>query len=265
MTGKTGFIRFNVTKPSDLPGIIERTGSELVINASALGFESCEQNPSLAFEVNGHAVGSIAAICQRLGTRFVQLSSDYVFEGVKPMHTETDVTRPSSVYGKSKLLGERLSLDHGATIVRIALVYELPPTSRKLTLLGLVERKLTNGEAISLAADQFLTPTFAPEISLAIEALDRAQVSGVFHFATNVRTTRYEIAYEYARSRGMDTSRLYRISMAEDDFCIGKPKDSSLDTGRISKYIRTRSFSETLSEFNRHEAHSGRNSWGGTP
>jgi len=94
--------------------ILEALRPTWVLNTAAYNLvDRAEEDGRSAFALNTEAVGSLADICQRIGARLVHFSTDYVFDGAKRTpYLETDPPRPLSVYGESKLAGERLALEH---------------------------------------------------------------------------------------------------------------------------------------------------------
>lgn len=98
---------------------------DTVINCAAItDVDRCEQEPDLAYRVNGYAVGKVSAICSQKRIRFVHFSSEYVFDGFSSvMYRESSPTNPMQIFGKSKLLGETLALQNGAQVFRLSWVY----------------------------------------------------------------------------------------------------------------------------------------------
>ena len=101
---------------------------ETVIHCAAMTkVDDCESNEELAFRLNGMGSANVARACREHGARLIAISTDYVFDGRREEgdYAETDFPRPQTVYGKSKLAGERSALDilPGTTILRIAWLY----------------------------------------------------------------------------------------------------------------------------------------------
>jgi dTDP-4-dehydrorhamnose reductase len=100
---------------------------DLLINAAAFTrVDLCETQPEEAFRVNAEAPGVLAEICSEKGARLIHFSTDYVFDGEKRQpYTEEDEARPISVYGASKLAGERnvLKGDSCHLVVRVSWVF----------------------------------------------------------------------------------------------------------------------------------------------
>ena len=124
---KNGNRKVNFLNENEIVKIINSEKPDLIINSAGLtNVDECERNPDLAFKLNGDSVRTIARESQKINAKFVQMSTDYVFDGAKGNYKETDSTNPINVYGKSKLLGEENALNHLDPIVlRIEMPYDL--------------------------------------------------------------------------------------------------------------------------------------------
>jgi dTDP-4-dehydrorhamnose reductase len=159
------------------------TGAEWVVNGAAYtAVDLAEDEPSLAVAVNDTATGVLAAATASTGCRLLHLSTDFVFDGKSNRaYLPTDEARPLSVYGVSKLDGERHVLKGpGAGIVlRTAWVYAAVGRNFVLTMLRLMREK----EQVSVVCDQIGTPTWAGSIAAAIWGLIEVNApGGVYHW-----------------------------------------------------------------------------------
>jgi dTDP-4-dehydrorhamnose reductase len=159
------------------------TGADWVVNGAAYtAVDLAEDETSVAFAVNEAAMGVLAAATARAGSRLLHLSTDFVFDGASNRaYLPTDQANPLSVYGVSKLGGERHVLDGpGAGIVlRTAWVYAAAGRNFVLTMLRLMREK----EQVSVVCDQIGTPTWATSIAGAIWGLIEAEApGGVYHW-----------------------------------------------------------------------------------
>ncbi len=154
-----------------------------IVNAAAYtAVDLAEDQRGQAMEVNDTAVGVLADSASRNGSRLLHLSTDFVFDGESNRaYRPTDQTNPLSVYGASKLGGERQVLNAaGAGIVlRTAWVYAAAGRNFALTMLRLMREK----EQVNVVCDQIGTPTWAAGIAVAIWSLIGAAVpGGLYHW-----------------------------------------------------------------------------------
>jgi dTDP-4-dehydrorhamnose reductase len=159
------------------------TGADWVINAAAYtAVDLAEDQPAQAMAVNDTAVGVLVAAASTAGCRLLHLSTDFVFDGrSNRAYLPADRTNPLSVYGASKLGGERHVLNGGAAgiVLRTAWVYAAAGRNFVLTMLRLMREK----PKLSVVCDQIGTPTWAAGIAAAIWGLIEAQApGGIYHW-----------------------------------------------------------------------------------
>lgn len=142
-----------------LPRALDRIAPDLIVNAAAYtAVDRAEDEPQLAQRVNGDAVGALGAWAARRGARVVHYSTDYVFDGAATRpYVETDAPDPVSVYGRSKLAGERALQASGARylILRTAWVYAARGRNFLRTMLRLGGER----DALRVVDDQVGAPT----------------------------------------------------------------------------------------------------------
>jgi dTDP-4-dehydrorhamnose reductase len=167
-------------------GAVERaladTGAEWLVNAAAYtAVDAAEDHRAEATAVNDAAVGVLAAAAGRARCRLLQLSTDFVFDGESSRpYAPDDPVNPLSVYGASKLAGERRALESGdAIVLRTAWVYAAAGRNFVLTMLRLMRER----ESLSVVCDQIGAPTWAASVAAAIWALiDRGPPGGIHHW-----------------------------------------------------------------------------------
>jgi dTDP-4-dehydrorhamnose reductase len=177
-----------------------------VNGAAYTAVDLAEDEPAVAIAVNDAATGVLAAATAQAGSRLLHLSTDFVFDGnSNRAYLPTDQANPLSVYGASKLGGERHILDGpGAGIVlRTAWVYAAAGRNFVLTMLRLMREK----EQVSVVCDQIGTPTWAGSIAAAIWGLIEAGAPrGVYHWTDLGVASWYDFAVaiqDEALARGL--------------------------------------------------------------
>jgi dTDP-4-dehydrorhamnose reductase len=149
----------------DVRGKLGAISFEVLINAAAFtNVDLCETERDRAFLVNAEAPGVFANICSEKGAKLIHFSTDYVFDGQKRApYTEEDEANPISVYGESKLAGERnvLAADEGHLVVRVSWVFG---PDRPSFVDAMIKRAHDN-ERVDAIADKFSTPTYTQDIA----------------------------------------------------------------------------------------------------
>ena len=111
----------DIRKIESIEKVVTKTSPTVIINCAALtNVDEIEKNPKEAYSVNSLGAKNLAKISKNYGIKFIQISTDSVFDGKRGNYSETDTTNPINEYAKSKKLGEDYTLDENSesTIVR---------------------------------------------------------------------------------------------------------------------------------------------------
>ena len=195
--------------------------------------DRCERDPELARRVNADGTRLLAEACARRGLRLVALSTDLVFPGTGAFRHESDPTGPISVYGRTKLDGERAVLEAGgnAAVARIALVTGHGHGVRG-TATEAVAWTLRAGRRVRLFTDQWRTPVDADSVADGVIALLERHATGVFHLGGPERVSRHELGLRVALLLGLSTDLIEPVRYARGPAEAERPSDVSLDSTR---------------------------------
>jgi dTDP-4-dehydrorhamnose reductase len=163
---------------------LHATDFDVLINTAAFtNVDLCETQPEQAFRINAEAPGVLAEICSDKNATLIHFSTDYVFDGEKRTpYTEEDEPNPISVYGQSKLAGEKevLATENRHLVVRVSWVFG---PDRPSFIDGMIKRAQEN-EKVDAIADKFSTPTYTRDIARMLpQFFDRDVEDGILHFA----------------------------------------------------------------------------------
>lgn len=183
----------------------------IVHSAAWTAVDACEGDPDRAFAVNAMGTRFIAEAARFVGAPVLYISTDYVFDGLKDSpYVEWDEPNPQSVYGKSKLAGER-ELDDGSTVIRTSWVCGFHGPNMVKTILRLAAEH----ETLSFVDDQRGCPTFADDLAVKILELVEGRHTGIFHVTNQGSVTWYEFAQAVLIATGGDPQRVLPISTAD--------------------------------------------------
>jgi dTDP-4-dehydrorhamnose reductase len=204
--------QFDICERDQVHGAITSVAPDLVVNCAAwTAVDACESDPQRAYAINALAVRNIREACGLVDAHLVHISTDYVFDGTsqRPYH-EWDTPSPRSVYGQTKLAGEReVGLD--ATVVRTSWVCgEYGPNMVRtvLQLAGTTDR-------LSFVDDQRGCPTFAADLVVMLRRLGVERRSGVHHVTNQGAVSWYEFVREILRVSGHDPDMVTPITTAD--------------------------------------------------
>jgi dTDP-4-dehydrorhamnose reductase len=205
---------------------------DVIVNAAAYtAVDRAESEPGLAFAVNAAAPGVLAEEAKRLGALLVHYSTDYVFDGTKPApYVEDDPPNPLSVYGRSKLEGERAIRASGCRrlILRTTWIYAGRGRNFLLTMLRLAAER----PELRVVDDQRGAPTWARDIAVATTTLLGNPPEGLFHLAAGGATTWCGFARAIMQRAGLATP-VHAIATSEYPTPARRPANSVLDCGRL--------------------------------
>jgi dTDP-4-dehydrorhamnose reductase len=182
----------DITNEDSIRTMIEEIKPDIVINAAAYtNVDGCEEEKELAFDVNGRALEHIAKRCSSAGATLVHYSTDYVFNGSKKEYFESDKTDPISVYGQSKLMGEKNIIENmkDYRIIRTSWLFGLHGKNFVETMLKL-SKEMDNVKVVN---DQFGKPTYAVDLAHKTSEIIKLP-PGIYHITNEGTCSWYEFA-----------------------------------------------------------------------
>ena len=233
----------NITKRDHVAAAVERAEPQLIINAAAYtAVDRAEEERELAFAVNATGARHIAEAALSCGARLIQVSTDYVFEGSgsTPL-TEESPTKPLSVYGASKLEGERAVLDllgSRGLVTRTASLHGKFGENFVHTMLKL----FTHKPEVRVVEDQFSSPTWAGWLAETLWALRDFKTGGVVHTCGRGGVSWFEFASEIltiirSKVEAAQRVRLERCLVKEFPRPAKRPQYSVMDTAKLSALL----------------------------
>lgn len=190
----------DITDSVKVTAVVEQLKPKLVINAAAYtAVDKSESEPERAWAINCNGIANLALVAERIGIPVFHISTDYVFSGnTQEPYREADKTIPASVYGASKLDGEKQLLTHCSRhlILRTSWVFGAHGNNFVKTMLRLGQER----EQLGVVADQYGCPTSAASIANALWILanqyrDQGALQwGIYHFSGVPVCTWYDFA-----------------------------------------------------------------------
>jgi dTDP-4-dehydrorhamnose reductase len=232
-----GFLYLDLASPETIQAAFEKSRPDLVLLTSALTHvDNCERDPALAARINAEGPALVAAQCARAGAQLVYFSTEYVFDGAAGPYGEDDEPNPVSVYGRTKLEGERACLAvKGALSVRTTVVYSHNPASKNFIMQLIGNHKA--GAKMRVPSDQYSNPTYAPELAAAVLDLAAAGASGVYNVVGPDWLNRYEFALKACEAFGFDPGFLEPKLTAELGQTAARPLRAGLKTAKLAKKL----------------------------
>ncbi|MGN6590126.1 MAG: dTDP-4-dehydrorhamnose reductase [Sphingomicrobium sp.] len=243
--------RLDLTAPQEaIIATLRGADPQIIISAAAYTqVDKAESEPELAFAVNESGARAVATAARELNVPLIHLSTDYVFDGKKAEpYVEDDQTNPQTVYGASKLAGERAVLaEHvDAAVLRTAWIYSPFGTNFAKTMLRLAQQR----EQISVVADQHGNPTSALDIAEALIKIasnllvnDDENLRGIFHMTGSDEATWAELAegiFSASSQCGGPSATVISIPTAQYPTPAKRPPNSRLNSTRLEQIHNVR-------------------------
>jgi len=228
----------DITDEQAVTSLFASQRPEATINCAAwTDVDGAETHRELAHAVNADGAGNLARAAAQIGTPLLHISTDYVFDGSAPLdadgrprpYVESDPTGPRSVYGETKLAGERqvLAASPSHTVVRTAWLYGLDGPNFVATMLRLAGER----EAVQVVDDQIGSPTWSGHLAPAVLGLLERGVSGLVHLTGAGAVSWNGFAKEIFRQADV-TCRVEAIASSEMARPAPRPAFSVLETER---------------------------------
>ena len=226
----------DITRIDDVRAEVQRFRPECVVHLAAFtNVDACEANVERAMQVNGEGAGNVATAAAEVGAAILAMSSDYVFPGGDATpRKEDDAVGPLSVYGKSKLAGERAvrAANPSHLIVRTAWLYGQGGKNFVDTILT----RARAGEPLSVVDDQRGSPTWTRDLAGTLVELLAKQATGTVHATNSGSCTWFEFAIAICQVAGIQAS-VSRLSSKELGRPAKRPSYSVLDTQRLESLL----------------------------
>jgi len=202
----------DVTDADAVMKAVRASTPDVVIHTAAwTAVDACELDAARAHRVNALGTQHVVAAARATGSRVLFISTDYVFDGSKSGAYEIDdVPKPASVYGASKLAGERTCSSEDL-IVRISWVCGFHGSNMVKTIMRLAQTQ----DELQFVDDQVGSPTFADDAAKTLIRLAECAATGVMHVTNQGVTSWFGFAGDVLEAMGLDRSRVTPIATAD--------------------------------------------------
>lgn len=240
-------IKLDIINEDAMKKLFNDIRPDLVINTTALhNVDYCETHEEEAFNVNARAVGQMATLCNNIGSRFIHISTDFVFDGRKGYYSETDSPNPLSIYAKSKLEGEMLARSRCSSyaILRPSVVYGWTPletqgsnssSGKPMNFALWALSRMRNGEELKIVNDQYTSPTLADILAAVAIRVATKEYNELYHVAATSPTNRYEFTVKLATMMGYPADKIKPIESKSFSQAAKRPMNSSLNCEKVQK------------------------------
>ncbi len=245
----TSYQKVDIGKQDHLQESLKACEADWILNAAALtNVDACEEQQELCRRINCEAVAWMA----ELGRPMVQISTDYVFDGIAGPYTEEDQVNPISFYGLTKLQSERevLGRNPNSLILRTMLLWG-KGRGLKQSFTDFVKEALEAKKELKIVTDQIGDPTLASDLARAIFDLIQMGCKGLYHASGSERMSRLDWAQAVADYFKLDSSKISTCLTSDLNQKAARPLRSGFINAKLEKQLGW-SFSGLKSQLQSH-------------
>jgi dTDP-4-dehydrorhamnose reductase len=230
----------DITDFDNMEAVLSRELPDVVIHTAAMTHvDDCEFKRDECVALNVTAVEHLAKLSAKLGFHLVHVSTDFIFDGTKPMYTEDDQANPLSYYGWSKLEGEKRVIEFAGSysILRTVLVYGQVADMSRTNIVLWAHSTLKNQKSANVVTDQFRTPTLAEDLAMGcfLAAAQRAQ--GIYNIAGKDYMSVIELIERVASFYGYSMECINRVDSSTLNQPAKRPPITGLDITKATNQL----------------------------
>ena len=231
-----GGVHLDIRSKSSIKKVLSDIDPDVILNLAALtDVDGCELDPQQAKDINFSGVKNL---CRDFNGHFIQISTDYVFDGKSGPYSEEDEPNPKSVYGKTKLFADNWLLDNysKSTIIRTNVLYSYTKRT-KASFLKWVVDSLNDNQNIKVVNDQWNNPTWTESLSSVISKIIDNQAFDLYHYGDRDILNRFDFSILISKVFNLDSSLIMPISSDELNQIAPRPRKSGLITKKIESEL----------------------------
>lgn len=237
---KQGLNHLDVTNKREVFEVIESVSPEIIIDAHVYkNMDLCETQAQEAWNVNVQGSKNIHMACNKIGAKYVYISTDSVFDGKKSFYVEEDSTSPLNVYGRNKEEVENILKVSNSNyiIIRTSSLYSNRSSGGKVSFIQWLNEKIKIGGEIKLISDQYTMPTLVNDLANIILELCDIDAQGIFNIAGPDCVSKYEFALKICKEFNLNSNMLKPVSHLQINQIANRPKMVKLSLNKIYKNI----------------------------
>ncbi|MBU0529761.1 dTDP-4-dehydrorhamnose reductase [bacterium] len=224
----------DITDIKQIQSTLSNFDPDVIINLAAFtDVDACELNPDKAYFLNAKSVGMLL---DNFDGQFIQISTDYVFDGYNGPYSEDDIANPLSVYGKTKLAAEKVLQNSNKDwcILRTNVLFDYYDSTEASFIKWVID-SLKENKSIKVVDDQWNNPTWTQSLAEIIELVINKNVIGLYNYGGADYLNRFEFAQIVANIFNLDKTLISPISTESLNQVAPRPLKGGLKTEKIEQ------------------------------
>lgn len=230
----------DITDTAAMQALLESELPDVVIHTAAMTtVDDCEFKHDECVALNVTAVEHLAKLSKKMGFHLVHVSTDFIFDGTKPMYSEQDEANPLSYYGWSKLEGEKKVLENANSysIIRTVLVYGRVADMSRTNIVLWAYNTLKQQKTANVVTDQYRTPTLAEDLAMGCFLAADQRAQGVFNIAGKDYMGIMELVERVAKFYGYSMDCIKGVDSNTLNQPAKRPPITGLDIGKAQRIL----------------------------
>ena len=226
----------DITDIEKVREFVKNKDISLIINCAAYNnVDKAEDEPELCKKLNTFAPRDLGAVANEIGADYITYSTDFVFDGKKKTpYTEEDIPNPLSVYGKTKLEGEKevFKVKSDSFVVRTSWVFGVANNNFNKQVISWSKSK----EELSIVDDQVSSPTYSKDLAYYSWELIKTKKYGLYHLSNDGEASKYDQA-KYVLDKISWQGKLNRVKTKDFNLKAKRAEYTKLDSSKLEKVI----------------------------
>ncbi|MGI6073170.1 MAG: dTDP-4-dehydrorhamnose reductase [Fermentimonas sp.] len=233
----------NIVDIDQVAYFVRANAIRYIVNCAAYtAVDKAEGDYDMAYAVNVTGVENLAKVAKEYSVKIIHISTDYVFDGKSSVpYSENDVTAPLSVYGETKLEGEKALMSVGGEcmIIRSSWLYSEFGNNFVKTMLRLMAER----DSLRVVSDETGSPTYAVDLAemivhVLLYSYEHEWKEGIYNFCNRGEVSRFDFAQEIKRLAGIEDCIITPISSSDYVSPAVRPAYSALDVSKIENAFK---------------------------
>lgn len=205
----------DITSFEQVQEVIKKHKPHCIINTAAMtNVDQCEEDMVGAENLNINAVSHLIDAANQVDAHFIQLSTDFIFDGKAGPYKEDDEPNPLSFYGKTKLEAEKIirTKSNKWSIIRTILVYGIVHDMSRSNIVLWAKNALEKGQPLKIVDDQFRSPTLAEDLAIGCQLVEQKEAEGIYNISGKDQMSIVSLVERVADYFQLDKTSIERVS-----------------------------------------------------
>jgi dTDP-4-dehydrorhamnose reductase len=205
----------DITSFEQVQEVIKKYKPHCIINTAAMtNVDQCEEDMVGAENLNINAVSHLIDAANQVDAHFIQLSTDFIFDGKAGPYKEDDEPNPLSFYGKTKLEAEKIirAKSNKWSIIRTILVYGIVHDISRSNIVLWAKNAIEKGQPLKIVDDQFRSPTLAEDLAIGCQLVEQKEAEGIYNISGKDQMNIVSLVERVADYFELDKTSIERVS-----------------------------------------------------